>query len=107
MFHTPPDVGKEGLNPNHFRFPGSQPVSFVTKDLEKLETQEYVKWCNYSHVFTIVFLSYWVCEKSDGIRVLLLVATEQGSGGQSVYIVSSVRVRLSRVSISLRSDRST
>ncbi len=31
----------------------------------------------------LLFLSYWVCEKSDGIRLLLLVATEQASGTQS------------------------
>ena len=34
-------------------------------------------------------LSYWVCEKSDGIRLLFLVATDHASGSQSVYIVSS------------------
>ncbi|KAF8735139.1 hypothetical protein AX14_002646 [Amanita brunnescens Koide BX004] len=54
----------------HERFPGSQPVSFVSKDLEKLETQD-----------------YWVCEKSDGIRLLFLVATDHASGSQSVYII--------------------
>lgn len=31
--------------------------------------------------------SFWVCEKSDGIRVLLLIATNQATGDQSVYIV--------------------
>ncbi|KAH7104053.1 mRNA capping enzyme, alpha subunit [Auriculariales sp. MPI-PUGE-AT-0066] len=37
-------------------FPGSQPVSFSKADIRKLETRE-----------------YWVCEKSDGVRVLMLV----------------------------------
>ncbi|KAK2466698.1 hypothetical protein APHAL10511_000956 [Amanita phalloides] len=55
---------------DHERFAGSQPVSFTTNDLAKLETQD-----------------YWVCEKSDGIRVLLLVATDYSSRTQSVYII--------------------
>ncbi|KAF9053026.1 mRNA guanylyltransferase [Panaeolus papilionaceus] len=50
------------------KFPGSQPVSFATRDLEKLESQD-----------------YWVCEKSDGIRVLFLINTD--SNVQTVYIV--------------------
>ncbi|KAI0748523.1 mRNA capping enzyme, catalytic domain-containing protein [Daedaleopsis nitida] len=53
----------------HERFPGSQPVSFASKDLEKLETQD-----------------YWVAEKSDGIRVLLLVQADP-EGGQTVYLI--------------------
>ncbi|KAF8634090.1 hypothetical protein AX15_001092 [Amanita polypyramis BW_CC] len=52
------------------KFPGSQPVSFSTKDLEKLESKD-----------------YWVCEKSDGIRVLLIIATDPTSRDQSVYII--------------------
>ncbi|KAM6500286.1 mRNA capping enzyme [Amanita muscaria] len=51
-------------------FPGAQPVSFTTKHLEKLENQD-----------------FWVCEKSDGIRVLFLIATDSASGDQSVYII--------------------
>ncbi|KZT26376.1 mRNA capping enzyme [Neolentinus lepideus HHB14362 ss-1] len=54
---------------DHERFPGSQPVSFGTKDLEKLEKQD-----------------YWVCEKSDGVRVLLLVIT-LNAGDQTVYLI--------------------
>jgi len=55
---------------NHDRFPGSQPVSFSTKDLERLENED-----------------YWVCEKSDGIRVLLLVLTNLDTSDQMVFIV--------------------
>ncbi|CAA7270917.1 unnamed protein product [Cyclocybe aegerita] len=53
---------------DHERFPGSQPVSFGVRDLEKLENQD-----------------YWVCEKSDGVRVLFLVVTDMGE--QSIFII--------------------
>ncbi|OBZ69095.1 mRNA-capping enzyme subunit alpha [Grifola frondosa] len=52
------------------RFPGSQPVSFGLKDLDKLEAQD-----------------YWVCEKSDGVRVLLFVQTDIHTMDQMVYII--------------------
>ncbi|KAF8912102.1 mRNA capping enzyme [Gymnopilus junonius] len=52
------------------KFPGSQPVSFGVQDLTKLEKQD-----------------YWVCEKSDGIRVLLLVATNLDTNDQATYII--------------------
>ncbi|KAH9043275.1 mRNA capping enzyme [Lactarius pseudohatsudake] len=55
---------------NHDRFPGSQPVSFSTKDLDRLEQDD-----------------YWVCEKSDGIRVLLVVLTNLETSEQIVCIV--------------------
>ncbi|KAJ7219430.1 mRNA capping enzyme, catalytic domain-containing protein [Mycena pura] len=51
-------------------FPGSQPVSFAQGDLVKLESQD-----------------FWVCEKSDGIRVLLVVCTDPISKTQMVYLV--------------------
>ncbi|KAJ7625687.1 mRNA capping enzyme, catalytic domain-containing protein [Roridomyces roridus] len=51
-------------------FPGSQPVSFARSDLLRLESDD-----------------FWVCEKSDGIRVLLLVYTEADSSSQSVYLI--------------------
>ncbi|PPQ75432.1 hypothetical protein CVT26_015354 [Gymnopilus dilepis] len=51
-------------------FPGSQPVSFGVHDLEKLETRD-----------------FWVCEKSDGVRVLLLVATDLNTNAQSTFII--------------------
>ncbi|KZV90459.1 hypothetical protein EXIGLDRAFT_720319, partial [Exidia glandulosa HHB12029] len=40
----------------HDSFPGAQPVSFVKNDITRLQKKD-----------------YWVCEKSDGIRVLMLV----------------------------------
>ncbi|KAI0362410.1 mRNA capping enzyme, alpha subunit [Trametes cingulata] len=52
------------------RFPGSQPVSFAARDLEKLEAYD-----------------YWVAEKSDGVRVLLFVHTDHNTGDQMVYII--------------------
>ncbi|KAF9014107.1 mRNA capping enzyme [Cyathus striatus] len=55
-------------NLDNERFPGSQPVSFGTRDLLKLESQD-----------------FWVCEKSDGVRVLLLVAIVDRE--QLVYII--------------------
>ncbi|KAJ7632773.1 mRNA capping enzyme [Roridomyces roridus] len=55
---------------DHHRFPGSQPVSFARGDLAKLEAQD-----------------FWVCEKSDGIRVLLFVHTDPASGSQAVYLI--------------------
>ncbi|KAJ7582964.1 mRNA guanylyltransferase [Mycena floridula] len=54
----------------HERFPGAQPISFGTRDLAKLELQD-----------------FWVCEKSDGIRVLLLVHTDLNSNDQMIYII--------------------
>ncbi|KAK7020482.1 mRNA-capping enzyme subunit alpha [Favolaschia claudopus] len=51
------------------RFPGSQPVSFTKSDLAKLETQD-----------------FWVCEKSDGVRVLLLVSTDH-TNTQMVFLI--------------------
>ena len=44
--------------------------------------------CNADTMLSYVY-SYWVCEKSDGIRVLLLVYTDMQTEAQSVYLVSS------------------
>ncbi|KAG5649639.1 hypothetical protein H0H81_002738 [Sphagnurus paluster] len=52
------------------RFPGSQPVSFSVRDLDKLERAD-----------------YWVCEKSDGVRVLFLIQTDFSSGDQTLYLI--------------------
>ncbi|KAI0054024.1 mRNA capping enzyme [Auriscalpium vulgare] len=55
---------------SHDRFPGSQPVSFGVKDLERLEKSD-----------------YWVCEKSDGVRILFVVLTNLDTNEQLVCIV--------------------
>ncbi|KAI0345338.1 mRNA capping enzyme, alpha subunit [Trametopsis cervina] len=55
---------------DHDRFPGSQPVSFGAQDMDKLESQD-----------------YWVCEKSDGVRVLLLVQTDLQTKDQAVFLI--------------------
>ncbi|KAI0320125.1 mRNA capping enzyme, catalytic domain-containing protein [Amylostereum chailletii] len=57
-------------NIGHDRFPGSQPVSFSSKDLDRLETMD-----------------YWVCEKSDGVRVLFVILTNPETDEQLVHIV--------------------
>ncbi|KAF9645289.1 mRNA capping enzyme, alpha subunit [Thelephora ganbajun] len=58
----------ELCNLNTNRFPGAQPVSFTTADLEKLVDED-----------------YWVCEKSDGIRVLLFISTLKDA--QNVFLL--------------------
>ena len=53
------------------RFPGSQPISFTSEHLELLEQRD-----------------FWVCEKSDGLRVLLFTVMNQGNGNQEAWLVS-------------------
>ncbi|GAA5935992.1 mRNA guanylyltransferase [Sporobolomyces koalae] len=50
------------------RFPGSQPVSFDLNSLQLLETED-----------------FWVCEKSDGLRVLVLIVAT--GFGQETYLI--------------------
>ncbi|GAA5884757.1 hypothetical protein JCM6882_005380 [Rhodosporidiobolus microsporus] len=50
------------------RFPGSQPVSFDFESLALLEKED-----------------FWVCEKSDGVRVLVLIVAT--GFGQEVYLI--------------------
>lgn len=54
------------------KFPGSQPVSFSQKSLELLETED-----------------FWVCEKSDGVRVMVLIVVKGTAQGpvQEVYFI--------------------
>ncbi|EPQ27951.1 uncharacterized protein PFL1_04278 [Pseudozyma flocculosa PF-1] len=55
---------------SHSRFPGAQPVSF-DKDSIDLLTKE----------------DYWVCEKSDGVRVLILIVIPSGTNVQEVFLI--------------------
>ncbi|KOS13828.1 mrna guanylyltransferase [Malassezia pachydermatis] len=52
------------------RFPGSQPISFNKKSVSYLLKED-----------------YWVCEKSDGQRVLVLIVVPPMTGQQEVYLI--------------------
>lgn len=54
------------------QFPGSQPVSFNSSSIALLESK-----------------NFWVCEKSDGIRVLVLIAWNALKNEQDTFLVSS------------------
>ncbi|KAG8827120.1 Dcp1p-Dcp2p decapping enzyme complex alpha subunit [Serendipita sp. 401] len=53
---------------SHPRFPGSQPISFSSAHLTQLEKED-----------------FWVCEKSDGIRVLMYICLT--GGHHSVFLI--------------------
>lgn len=53
------------------RFPGAQPVSFTRDSLALLEN-----------------LDFWVCEKSDGVRVLIFIVMNGNLGQQETWLVS-------------------
>ncbi|KAG9010498.1 Dcp1p-Dcp2p decapping enzyme complex alpha subunit [Tulasnella sp. JGI-2019a] len=61
---------RELLGINTTKFPGSQPVSFMKKDLARLEVED-----------------YWVCEKSDGIRVLVFIMLVPHTNEQEIYLI--------------------
>lgn len=91
-------------DPPYSRFPGAQPISFTTIDLQKLIKDESVPTPypfsgsdegNRAFVFSLdseydVRSSYWVCEKSDGIRVLLFISTLGET--QNVFLVRAQSV---------------
>jgi mRNA guanylyltransferase len=52
------------------KFPGAQPVSFTGQSLEMLETMD-----------------FWVCEKSDGVRVLVFIVMNGMTMNQEVWLV--------------------
>jgi mRNA guanylyltransferase len=64
------------------KFPGSQPVSFTTDSLAMLENMD-----------------FWVCEKSDGVRVLLYVVLNPSTGEQEVWLVCISSFSHSRPSV--------
>lgn len=81
-----------------FRFPGSQPVSFDYRTLDLLMQEEYVhiNECmsrRENQYLTSSFCSFWVCEKSDGVRVLVMIVCPP-AGQQEVYLVSSTTWKL-------------
>ena len=55
---------------SHSSFPGAQPVSFTSDSLELLQSKD-----------------FWVCEKSDGVRVLMLILWNQLNQDQDVFFV--------------------
>ncbi|KAJ9475428.1 mRNA-capping enzyme subunit alpha [Pseudozyma hubeiensis] len=55
---------------NHARFPGAQPVSFEKTSIGLLQSED-----------------YWVCEKSDGQRVLILIVIPASTGAQEVFLI--------------------
>ena len=76
------------LSDTGFRFPGSQPISFSLDHLNELEKKECVA-LSPSRCLADSPSSYWVCEKSDGIRVLFFLQTDP-TGSQAVYLVSMI-----------------
>lgn len=60
-------------------------MSFTTRSVELLEKMD-----------------FWVCEKTDGVRVLLFVVFNQQSGSQEVYLV---RLCVGRQSADVQIDR--
>ncbi|SNX87536.1 related to mRNA guanylyltransferase [Melanopsichium pennsylvanicum] len=55
---------------SHARFPGAQPVSFEKSSIDLLQSED-----------------YWVCEKSDGQRVLILIVIPSFTGIQEVFLI--------------------
>jgi len=56
--------------PDQGRFPGAHPVSFSQRSIESLKKED-----------------YWICEKSDGRRVLVLIVVPPTTKIQEVYLV--------------------
>ncbi|KAK4689966.1 mRNA guanylyltransferase, partial [Tremellales sp. Uapishka_1] len=55
---------------NQTRFPGSQPVSFSLASLDLLEQKD-----------------FWVCEKSDGVRILIYIVMNKNTHNQEVWLI--------------------
>ncbi|KDN43945.1 mRNA capping enzyme, alpha subunit [Tilletiaria anomala UBC 951] len=53
------------------RFPGAQPVSFEKRTIEDLINED-----------------FWVCEKSDGQRVLVFIVINPTTGRQEVFLIN-------------------
>lgn len=88
------------LNRSQLGFPGAQPVSFARQHLEELTQQEYVSpsspfaprvetlcpLLSLGRCAKLCFYSYYVCEKSDGIRYLLY-STADEAGQEAHYLI--------------------
>ncbi len=61
--------------------------------------------CPSGHRNISAYCSYWVAEKSDGIRVLLLVQTDTATNDQMVYLVSSTSIVCTRCTNASQIDR--
>ena len=87
------------------RFPGAQPVSMTYSSLTRLEENKQVEFFrgflrNYCSNVLLISLhcafnlvphhhySFWVCEKTDGVRVLLLIVWNGLVGQQETFLVS-------------------
>ncbi|TAQ85765.1 hypothetical protein B7494_g5919 [Chlorociboria aeruginascens] len=64
------------LDRKHLGFPGAQPVSFARRHIEELKKQEWVSSLGEGSS-QLTFESYYVCEKSDGMRYLLYLTTDE------------------------------
>lgn len=59
------------------RFPGAQPVSFEKQSIDTLLNED-----------------YWVCEKTDGQRVLIYIVIHPMTGRQEVFLVRAHKLKL-------------
>ncbi|CAM0137936.1 Dcp1p-Dcp2p decapping enzyme complex alpha subunit [Umbelopsis sp. WA50703] len=57
------------LQMRNYRFPGAQPVSFSSRHLQELESED-----------------YFVAEKSDGVRCLALITVNRRTKEQEIYL---------------------
>lgn len=88
MLHPVPDMPGEEAHPSIIhrlktelsrlcgvqsgtRFPGSQPISFTQDHLQLLEKMD-----------------FWVCEKSDGLRVMVFIRFNRDTNEQETWLVS-------------------
>lgn len=75
------------LERNSLSFPGAQPVSFARKHLQELQQRECVQEApSHPRYRRLTVDSYYVCEKSDGIRCLLYF-TEDSQAGELHYLI--------------------
>ncbi|CAG8731415.1 19258_t:CDS:2, partial [Racocetra fulgida] len=65
----------------------AQPVSFTYNHLRELENENIYLCSITAHMTLIYKFSYFVCEKSDGIRVLLYLTVDSRTGQPCVYLI--------------------